>query len=144
MNNYFKIQEFVSKAVYQKYGDKCWEFLNPKIITFINELRKDLNKPITINNWLWGGNLEQRGLRANKDPMVIMKKDYYLSQHCLGNAIDFNVKGMTTKDVYEYIIANYSKYKNYITRIESIESAKTWCHVDCSNTGNDHLTIFKA
>lgn len=143
-NKYFKIQEFVSKAVYEKYGYKCWEFLNPKIITFINMLREDLDKPVTINDWLWGGQFQQRGLRANKDPMVIAKKDFYLSQHCLGNALDFNVKGMTTKQVQEYIVENYDRYKEYISRMESLESASTWIHVDCANTGKDRLIIFKA
>lgn len=143
-NKYFKIQEFVSKPVYDKYGDKCWEFLNPKIISFINILREDLGKPITINDWLWGGQFQQRGLRANKDPMVVSKKDFYLSQHCLGNALDFNVKGMTTKEVQEYIVKNYDKYKNYITRMESLESSPTWVHIDCSNTNKDRLIIFKA
>lgn len=143
ISKYFKIQELVSKSVYDKYGDKCWEFINPKIIIFLDRLRKDLDKPITVNNWLWRGEFQQRGLRANKDPIVAIKKDYYLSQHCLGNAVDFNVKGMSTKEVYYYIINNYNKYMDCISRIENIDTAPTWVHVDCANTNSDALVVFR-
>lgn len=142
-SKYFKIQELVSKNVYDKYGDKCWEFINPKIIIFLDRLRKDLDKPITVNNWFWKGEFQQRGLRANKDPMVIMKNDYYLSQHCLGNAVDFNVKDMSIKEVYNYIINNYNKYMDCISRIENIDTAPTWVHVDCANTNSDALVVFR-
>lgn len=143
-SKYFKIQELVSKQVYEKYGEKCWEFINPKIIMFLDTLRNDLNKPIVVNNWLWKGSFQQRGLRANKDPLVLDKKGLYCSQHCFGNAVDFDVQGMGTKEVYDYIIKNYSNYKDYITRIENINSAPTWIHVDCANTDKDELIIFNA
>lgn len=146
--NYFKIQEFVSKKTYNKYGDKCVQFIDQRILDFINKLREDLKKPITINNWLWNGSFEQRGLRTNLDEIVKNKtnKDIlYVSQHTLGKAIDFNVKGMSNKETYEYIIKNYhtNGYDKYITRIEHIDSAPNWIHVDCANTGKKELYIFK-
>ena len=143
-SKYFKIEELVSKQVYEKYKEKCWEFINPRIINFLNQLREDLGKPIIINNWKSGGEFQQRGLRTNKDPLVLNKTGLYCSQHCFGNAVDFNVKGMETKEVYDYIIKNYSNYKDYITRMENINSAPTWIHVDCANTDKNELTIFNA
>ncbi len=147
INKYFKIQELVSKDTYDKYGEKkCWEFFNPNIIKFINLLREDLGKPITINDWLWGGSFTQRGLRTNLSPMVKEKTNkgiMYVSAHVQGCALDFNVKDMSVKEVYNYIIKNYDRYKNYITRIENINSAPTWIHVDCIWTGKNKLVIFK-
>ena len=69
-SKYFKIQELVSEAVYKKYGDKSWEFIDTKLIKVLDLLREHFNKPITVNNWLWGGNLQQRGLRTNCDEIV--------------------------------------------------------------------------
>lgn len=144
----FKIQEFVSKQVYEKYGNRCKEFIDQRIIDFMDKLRDDLGKPITINDWLWGGRFQQRGLRANLDQIVKDKTNkgiLYVSQHTLGKAVDFNVKGMSNREVYEYIIKNYhtNGYDKYITRMEHIDSAPTWIHVDVSNTGKQDLYIFK-
>lgn len=140
-SKYFKIQELVSEKVYRKYGEKAWEFIDPNLIKAIDLLREHFNKPITVNNWLWGGNLEQRGLRANKDEIVVNKKDYYISQHCLGKAVDFNIKGLSTQEVYEEILKNKDKFY-LISRIENIKDTPTWVHIDVANT--DKFIIFNA
>lgn len=140
-SRYFTIEELVSDSVYRKYGDKSWEFIDIRLIETIDKLREVFNKPITINNWKWGGSLKQRGLRANKDEIVANKKDYYISQHCLGKAVDFNVKGLSSKEVYDFILENKDKFP-YITRIEDINKTPTWVHIDLSNTSSDDIIIF--
>ena len=140
-SKYFKIQELVSEAVYKKYGDKSWEFIDTRLIKVLDLLREHFNRPITVNNWLWGGNLHQRGLRANKDELVANKKDYYISQHCLGKAVDFNVKGLSTQEVYDEILRNIEKFY-LISRIENIKDTPTWVHIDVANV--DKFKIFNA
>ena len=140
-SKYFKIQELVSEAVYKKYGEKSWEFIDYRLIKVLDLLREHFNKPITVNNWLWGGNLHQRGLRANKDELVANKKDYYISQHCLGKAIDFNIKGLSAQEVYDEILKNKDKFY-LISRIENIKNTPTWVHIDCANI--DGFKIFNA
>lgn len=141
VSKYFKIQELVSEAVYKKYGEKSWEFIDTKLIKVLDLLREHFGKPITVNNWCFGGNLNQRGLRANKDELVVNKKDYYISQHCLGKAVDFNVKGMTAQEVYEEILKNKDKFY-LISRIENIKDTPTWTHIDVANV--DGFKIFNA
>ncbi len=141
VSKYFKIQELVSEAVYRKYGDKSWEFIDTRLIKVLDLLREHFNKPIIVNNWLWGGNLQQRGLRANKDELVVNKKDYYVSQHCLGKAVDFNVKGLSAQEVYKEIVDNKDKFY-LISRIENIKDTPTWVHIDCANV--DEFKIFNA
>lgn len=140
-SKYFKIQELVSEAVYKKYGEKSWMFIDEKLIKVLDLLREHFNKPVIVNNWCFGGNLHQRGLRANKDEMVVNKKDYYISQHCLGKAVDFNVKGMTAQEVYEEILKSKDKFY-LISRIENIKNTPTWIHIDVAN--QDKFTIFNA
>ena len=143
-SKYFKIQELVSEEVYKKYKEKAWEFIKPEIILFLDSIREFYGKPVIVNNWLYGGNLKQRGLRANKDEMVKSKKDFYLSQHCLGSAVDFSIKGITPKEIVEHILENEEYYREFITRIENPEQTPTWVHVDCANTGKDKIIIFNA
>ena len=140
-SKYFKIQELVSKAVYEKYGEKSWEFIDERIIKILDLLREHFDKPITVNNWIFGGNLHQRGLRANKDEIVKNKSDYYISQHCLGKAVDLNVKGMTAQEVYEDILKNKGKFP-LIARIENIKNTPTWVHIDVANV--NEFKIFNA
>lgn len=141
-SKYFKIQELVSKAVYDRYGERAWQFIDIRLIKVIDSLREHFGRPIIINNWLYGGNLQQRGLRANKDPMVQSKKDYYISQHCLGKAVDFNVKGLSVKETYDEILRNKEKFY-LISRIENIKDTPTWCHVDVANI-EEAFKIFNA
>lgn len=142
-SQYFKIQEFVSKEVYNKYAEKSWEFIDDRLIITMDTLRKELNKPIIINNWLWGGNLKQRGLRANKDEIVTNKKDFYISQHCLGKAVDFNVKDMSSKEVFDFIMENLDKFP-FIKRIEDYRDTPSWTHIDVANTDKKGVYVFRA
>lgn len=141
---HFKIEELVSPGVYKKYGEKAWEFFNPLILKDIDFLRELFKAPITINNWCYGGNYKESGLRANKDEMVKGKSDYYLSAHCLGNAFDIKVKGFTPKQVFDIILKNQDKFN--ITRIEDIETTGKlgYVHIDISNINYDKgLYVFK-
>ena len=144
VSKYFKIEELVSRKVYKKYGERSWQFIDPTLIKVIDLIREHFNAPVTINNWLWGGNLEQRGLRTNCDEIVKEKTEantLYVSQHCLGRAVDFNVKGLSSREVYEEILKNKEKFC-LISRIENIKNTPNWCHVDVANT--DKFTIFNA
>lgn len=144
-SKYFKIQELVSEEVYKKYREKAWEFIKPEIILFLDEIREYYGKPVIVNNWLYGGELKQRGLRTNKDEMVEKKTDLYVSQHCLGGAVDFNVLGVPPEEVAKHILKNESHYRNFISRIENPKQTKTWTHVDCANTENEEkIIIFNA
>ena len=141
-SKYFKIQELVSKKVYDNYGEQAWMFIDTKLIKVLDLLREHFNKPITINNWMWGGTLEQRGLRTNLDELVKKKTEkgtLYISQHILGKAADFNVKGLSSEEVYKEILKNRGKFY-LISRIENIDSTPTWVHIDCANV--DKFIIF--
>ena len=143
-SKYFKIQELVSKQTYEKYGEKSWIFLDERLILTLDALREYFDAPITVNNWLWGGNLQQRGLRTNCDEIVknkTLKNSLYVSQHCLGKAVDFNVKNHTVKDVYKVILENPKAFP-YIKRIENINKTPTWVHIDIANTENENIIIF--
>lgn len=142
-SKYFTIEEFVSPEVYKKYGSRAWQFIDDRLIETMDTIREYFGKPVVINDWLWGGDLKQRGLRANKDPLVANKKDYYISQHCLGKAVDFHVKYYTIEYVYNEIKAHPEVFK-HIRRIESIEDAKTWVHIDLANTETKGIYTFRA
>ena len=147
IKSYFFIEEFVSKKVYQKYGEKAWQFMCPRLLHTLIIIREDIGKPMTINNWHRGGNFSQRGLRSNLSSIFMSKFKkgrMYLSAHVMGRAVDFDVKGMTAEEVRMYLKGMKDKLP-YKIRLEHKMKGKfiSWVHLDVfSNPSNKHIYLF--
>lgn len=132
----FDIKELVCQDVYERDGDVAWRYFRPILIDFLDWFREMINRPVYINNWKWGGDKTQRGLRCNLCSLVASKKKLYVSAHMLGAGIDFNVKGMDPDEVRNWIKENahrfFSIYPRYTPtiRLESDRLAPTWVHLD--------------
>jgi hypothetical protein len=132
---YFQIEELVSKAVLDKYGELAWSFIDVRLLKTLDFLREQLDRSITINNWKWGGRLSQRCLRENTCEIVRKKtslNQIYISGHVQGIAADFDVKGMTSVEVRLWIIENQESLP-YPVRLEGEVS---WIHIDMRETNN--------
>lgn len=141
---YFKIQELVDEAVYNKWGATAWQFIDINLIESLLIIREGLGKPITINNWMNGGRFDERGLRHNVSDMVINKTQPYLSAHMMGKAFDFDVKGMEAEEVREWICDNEELFPHKI-RLEHKMKGKiiSWVHLDVfDNPKNPHIYKF--
>ena len=97
-------------------------------------LRKNLDRKITINDWKWGGNFSQRGLRTTVQQIMrnaFIRNILYLSAHPLGKAVDFDVEGMTAYEVRNWILKNQQLFP-YKIRLEATVGGKpiTWVHLD--------------
>lgn len=136
LSKYFAIYELVDKLTYERFGNSAWQFFNTDTLHVLLIIREGIGKPIAINDWFWGGQYDERGLRTNLCPIVIAKtkaNKLYLSGHVLGNAIDFKIKGMDSEVVRNWIIKNQSLFPCKI-RLEHIALATgkpiTWVHFD--------------
>ena len=131
IKDYFDIEELVDKQVYDKFGESSWKFIDKSILDCLLIIRESLGKPMTINNWKWGGKFTQRGLRHNMSSLVKTKNRVYLSAHIFGKAVDFDVKGMTAVEVREWIANNPDKFPCKI-RLERNLGGKpiSWVHLD--------------
>lgn len=132
-NKYFIIQELVCKHTYMQFGERAWQFLDTELLHTLLVIRKAINKPIYINNWDSGGPLSQRGLRCNICQLVKDKtkaNSIYLSSHCNGAGVDFDVSGMTAEQVRQWITKN-EVLLPYPIRLES---GVTWVHLDVYDT----------
>lgn len=146
VKKYFKVQELVSKAVYDKWGEKAWNFLDEKLLETLLVLRRDILKvPLVCNDWVYGGSSSQRGLRENICSIVKEKTDkgvLYLSQHNFGKAVDLVSSKMSAEDMRKTIKANEKKLP-YNVRVED---AVSWLHVDlmCDINQKEKVYFFKA
>ncbi len=131
---YFALHELVCDHIYEKYGETAWQFIDPRLKITIDWIREKLDKPITINNYGFGGLDTQSGVRCNMCNLVKSKTDkgqVYMSAHCTSNAVDFSVEGMTAEEVRNWLVRNQEDL-SYPIRLES---GVDWVHLDCRDTG---------
>ena len=144
LKNYFEIYELVDESVYKKDGQRAWRYFSTDLLHCLLIIRKELNKPITINDWFWNGQFSQRGLRHNLSDLVINKNRPYLSAHMMGKAIDFDVKGMTAGEVRKWLYDNPHKMPCKI-RLENRLKGQpiNWVHLDIiDEKTNEKIYLF--
>ena len=129
IKDYFAIHELVGKRTYRKYGERAWRFLDYRTLSALLIIREGLDRPITVNNWYFGGSMQQRGLRTIVQQMIknyFYKNKLYLSAHLLGKAVDFDVQGMTALEVRNWVLNNQDLFPFKIR----MERDVSWCHLD--------------
>jgi hypothetical protein len=139
IKDYFSLDELVCPDVFHKYGEVAWTFFDPRLMITIEMLRTRLNRSIHVNNWHHGGEFTQRGFRCNLCSLVKNAKGIYVSAHMTGQAIDFDVDGMVSEEVRQYIITN----KNLWPYPLRLERSVSWVHLD-TRGGVEKVTLFSA
>lgn len=131
------IRELVPKDVYLKYGDGSVRFIDHRLPAILERIRELCGgKPMTLNDWYYGGRFNLRGFRPANCTIGAVK-----SQHKLGKASDFTIKGMTADQVRDVIRLNSVELMQMgLTRIEI---GISWVHIDLKETGLSHIYEFK-
>lgn len=137
LSKHFTVEEFVPKAIFDQYGASSKWFIDPKIVAIAEFIREEFELPVTINNWHTGGKFQERGYRVPTTPTGAR-----YSQHRFGRAIDFNVKGIPSPEVGEWVKASFAHLKTLgLTTMENPTATPTWTHLDVRWTANDDLLI---
>jgi hypothetical protein len=123
---HFRIEELVPMETFEAFGRHSWAFLSPRALMALDSLRELFDAPITVNNWLWGGPFNFRGLR----PKFCTVGSPY-SQHRLGNAFDCDIKGVTAAEARLVILDSKNLFG--VQHINAIEADVNWLHFDCRN-----------
>jgi len=134
IKKYFTIEELVDPNTFDKWGERSWMFLCPRLLRNLLFMRECIGKPFTVNNWHKGGRFDERGLRSNVSAIVRKKTKegkLYLSAHTMGKAVDFVVKDMEAKEVREWAKENEADFP-YKARFENKINGKqiSWVHMD--------------
>lgn len=123
---HFVVQELVPPEVYSDLKNEKYsltQIMNPKLLITADSIREYFNKPMTINNWFLGGEFTLRGFRPKNCPIGAVN-----SRHKFGDAIDFDIEGMTAEQVRQEILKNQKNTAfKYITRMEN---GVNWVHID--------------
>lgn len=140
---YFDLREVVSKQVYERYGQQAWSFFDLRLLAVVVWLRQNLGIPLVCNNWAKGGQLDERGFRANLDPTVASKTKagkLYCTAHSRGQAIDLSSGKMTAEEMRRWI----RQHREDLPFPIRMEKDVNWLHIDVANVTNEILVEFSA
>ena len=132
-SKYFKVHEFVPRAIYDKYGERSWRYVDERLILTMDTIKERFNLgTIQINNYYWGGDREWSGIR------LPASSDYsFGSMHSYANALDFVLSHYTAEEVRQDIINNPHLYPH----VKGLELEVEWVHLDIRN--ERYLITFK-
>lgn len=134
---YFSIEELVSPAMHKEvHEEDLWNMFDPDVLKAADWLRERYG-PAIINDWKWGGEFSQSGLRTPNSK-------YYspTSQHSKGCALDIKFRNWTAEDIRTDLAAYELEGGKIPDGIRRIERGVTWLHIDCKETGQDKIYWF--
>jgi len=102
---------------------KFYVFMDKRTVEYAEKVRVYFGVPVTINNWNSGGSYTLRGWRP-RNTSVGAKN----SQHKVGMAIDYDVKGMTAEEVRQMIRDDQKLF--YSFGLRRVEDTTSWVHND--------------
>jgi hypothetical protein len=134
-DKYFKFDlcELICQHTYERYiiqlgwdELRVYDMFDIRVLETLLFIRKELGRPITINNWSTGGRFDERGIRCHLCDLVSSKSMTYLSPHVIGKGLDFDVAGMTAEEVRQWLESNAKSLLHPIR----VEDGKSWVHLD--------------
>jgi hypothetical protein len=139
---HFKIFELTDPVIYKANGENAFAFFTEEIKQSIDAIREFFDRPVTVNNWIWGGQFQWRGLRSSMCNVGSLKSQHRIVDTRLCNAIDFDVKDLTAEQVRQEILNNQNiPSLRFITRMEKDVN---WVHIDCKPLdGQERIYMFR-
>lgn len=145
-------KEVLPEAIYKQRGVKGLQLMSIEILEFIELFRYHFGKPIYINDWSWGGNFSESGLRDEKHYGSAESFSKSLSQHKFGNAVDIKCKSARGAELRQFFIKNKHLFP-MISFVECGPVYKTvngvkkevpmsWAHFDARTRISDEQVVY--
>jgi len=137
ISEHIDIEELVPKDIFMSKGIGCFDLIDYRIPLILEHIRTLCgDKPLIINNWLWGGSYQYRGYRPLN--CTVGAKN---SMHKHGMAVDFDVRFMKADEVRRIILDNEQELM--LLGLTRMESDVSWVHIDLKSTGLKHIKLFR-
>lgn len=129
----YAIYELVPPELFNEYEEwRLWWLFPETMLRVIDNLRDDYGK-IKINDWYWGGENTQSGIR-------IPGQYYYklTSQHAWARGFDLHPEETDVETMRRDII---DRKKPYMKFVQGVELDVPWLHIDGRNNGGELFTF---
>lgn len=129
--DHFHLDELVYPEIYKKFGARSQMFLDMRPVMALNHIRKILDKPLIINNWIDQGPYKYSGLRPFDCP-----EGAEYSQHKFGRGYDAKCRSVEPEEIQDLIIKHerFFRETGWITTIEI--NTPGWTHIDNRHLGS--------
>jgi hypothetical protein len=132
---YFDVRELVTPWAYKKFSHRGDYFFlsrfDPRLLISILYIRETTGRRMTINDYLWGGRFDERGVRDNMSPLVLGKKSAYWSGHVFAMAVDFDLEDMTAIEVRVWLQSKSHELPFKIRLEAKLRGVEiSWVHLD--------------
>jgi hypothetical protein len=144
LKEYFELQELVSRRVFDKYGEYCWNIFPTKSLKMLYKVRKFAGVSLYINTWNFAGNKEQSGFRSIWELIGAV-----LSGHRFAECYDIKLNPdgcgkLEHELLWDKLYRNHRKLG--ITELESKEATVkgergNWIHISCRYNGKGFRVI---
>jgi len=132
LSEHFNLEEFTKSSTAEKHKinntPSAQHLSNLKAVvdTILEPVRKHFNKPIKINSGYRGPELNKAVGGASS------------SQHCNGEAVDFEIEGIPNKTVADWVTENLPFDQCILEFYNPKEGANSgWVHVSYKKTGQN-------
>jgi hypothetical protein len=136
----FKIQEFVPKHIWDQYGVDSIQFISKFQLEVAMLVKKLTKKVVNINTWMYSET--GHNYRGYRPPQTKIGAKFSL--HKTSDALDLDVKGMSTKQVHKLVFDNHAAFWAIgVRRLESAAFSTTWVHFDNKEgIGQKRISVF--
>lgn len=148
---YFRPEELFSPMAYNKYkhlGDYFFlSRLDKRLIETLLWIREKKGKKMTVNDWLWSGRFDERGVRDTSTDMVkarAKKSDAWLSAHMLAMGVDYDIDGEPAGAHRQWLNSVANELPHPIRLERNYKgTAISWVHLDvCDDPRNPKVYQF--
>ena len=132
---HFTLTELMPKRyLHVVSSERLWATFDPNLLSSLDILRDYVGKKIYINY----NSMQCRGYR---DCVVCGEVGGALSPHRLGRAVDLNIEGMDSEEVFHMILRKQHLFTG-VRRMEDISKTPTWIHIDTIETDQSSIKVF--
>jgi len=135
LNKYFDLREFIPKDIYEINGEDSINLIDKRCIYAAYAFRIEFGT-ISINDWLYGGDVNFRGYRPENCPIGVKR-----SMHKKGQAVDLVFLDTSIESV-KRAVQRDNYYWRYVVGITRIELGTPHLHIDFKETNNDEIEWF--
>ncbi len=127
-------KQVVPPSFWERWGVKALDKMDQRILDFIEEFRKDCGVPLTCNDWSWGGDYSQRGVRDVNQYGSYEKMEESRSDHLMGRAVDLVSSKLSAHELRLLFIKKeayyFKKYGINFIEVGTLSRGRemTWFH----------------
>lgn len=145
--NHFYLDELFPKSLCDSEGINALVRIDQRMLKVIDTFRDIIGRPVWINNWYHGGDIDEAGWRdPNTTTGAVRSAHKQIWKGSDGKlyslATDNHVSQMSGQQLYNVFVAHAKTFYDLgVRRIEHYSLTPGWLHMDMKDTGVNGIEV---